>query len=441
MAGGKVHARIHNVTLSVFFLVVAHLPSNGFAATLDTPTCSYLDVQRAISNAQEGDTVRIAAGRCTWTSQLNVTKGITIAGRGVDVTILVDSVNKSTAGSNRLFLIDVAAPKRFRLTSLTIEGQAADTDRYNQGHVYITGTSKAFRIDHVKFTNMQTVGIRTDGDLWGVIDNCTFSGNFRQGVFVAHSRWGGHSYGDGSWAAPLGLGSEQAIFIENNEFIELSANYAAGALDALDGARVVFRHNQLRGQFVATHGTESGQRRRSIRSFEFYNNRFDMPSSKMLDRAFFVRGGTGVIWGNVLTGAWNSMVSMQNFRDAASYTPWGKCDGTSAYDGNTSGGYPCVDQPGRGTSKLLSGSTPALGPVGNISDPIYIWSNSGGTFTYGTAGGSANVKLNRDYFVGSPRPGYTPYPYPHPLTSDSNFSGPTAPTNSPAIPTNVRLTP
>jgi hypothetical protein len=74
------------------------------------------------------------------------------------------------------------------------------------------------------------------------------------------------------------------------------------------------------------------------------------------------------------------------------------------------------------------------------SEPMYIWNNSG-TYTIGFAdgGGSCSnpdssadyIKEGRDYFVGTPKPGYTKYTYPHPLRAAGT---------KPTPPKNVRVT-
>ena len=91
--------------------------------------------------------------------------------------------------------------------------------------------------------------------------------------------------------------------------------------------------------------------------------------------------------------------------------------------------YPCLHQIGQSHN----GSSP-------VTDPLYIWNNTGtgvpelpGLQDYNPDECGRNsrtstwVQLNRDYVVGSPKPGYTKYRYPHPLTGSG--SRPSAPTN------------
>jgi hypothetical protein len=415
-ANGFFEMRHRLAGFAVFIVLLAGARAD--AATINASSCSYEDVQRAVGLAIDGDTVIIPSGTCTWTKQLTITKGIRLQGSGIDVTIIRDNVKKGAGTPNpRLLHFTVNQPNTFELAHLTIEGVATDPNLDNQGHVGLSGTAKTFRVHDVKFLNHTTSAIRIFGYLFGVIDHCEFIANRRQSIIVGHPTWGGHSYGDGSWAEELSLGTHKAIYIEDNVFRELSSDSAVGAFDAMDGARVVFRYNKVYGKDVATHGTESSQRRRSIRSFEIYNNEFDRTAYKTgWFTAIYIRGGTGVIFNNVIKGRYDRTFVLANYRTNSKYTPWGKCDGTSPYDLNTAGqfGYRCVDQPGSGTSRLLSGAVPTATPVNNTLDPIYIWDNNPNS----GSSQSFHIMRGRDYIVGEARPGYTPYVYPHPLVSD-----------------------
>jgi hypothetical protein len=50
-------------------------------------------------------------------------------------------------------------------------------------------------------------------------------------------------------------------------------------------------------------------------------------------------------------------------------------------------------------------------------EPLYVWDNvfDGGPMSVGVSdGGKGHIREGRDYFLDTPRPGYAPYPYPHP---------------------------
>ena len=78
-----------------------------------------------------------------------------------------------------------------------------------------------------------------------------------------------------------------------------------------------------------------------------------------------------------------------------------------------------IDQPGHGKGDLVSGLPPV--PVGwpnEVIEPIYSWQNwNNGTQELDIISSDPGmVNPGRDFFNATPKPGYTPYIYPHPLT-------------------------
>jgi hypothetical protein len=418
------------------------LPSaNAQAATHSAVSCSLAAVQTAINAAVHGDIVAIppCPAGVSWTTMITVTKGITILGAGIGQTVIIDDVSKGGAGCANpapmpMIEFNVAAPNGWRFSGVTIRGSAPEASTCQIGHLHVAGTSKAWRIDHVRIENLQTAGIRIVGDTWGVVDHCQFEGSRKNGVMMAHPRWGGHSYGDGSWAEPLYLGTERAIYIEDSVFTDLNA-VPVGAVDIYEGGRIVFRRNRL--TFFSTHGTESTGRARSLRSYEIYDNTFDAGARVDFFAAINVRGGTGVIYNNTFIGDYTSVINVTNHRDSAPYSPWGQCNGSSAYDQNLAGqsGYPCIDQVGRSTGDLLSSNPPT--PVrwpNQALEPLYQWGNTkNGAGSQMIQSSASHIQANRDYFDNQVKPGYTAFAYPHPLT----LSGAVAP----APPKNLRVVP
>ena len=117
---------------------------------------------------------------------------------------------------------------------------------------------------------------------------------------------------------------------------------------------------------------------------------------------------------------------------SGNWPPWGACDGSGPYDSNTNAtGYRCIDQPGAGTSRLLSGDPPSGGNAQSSVEPIYVWNNTLNGVAFNTTSGSINVQANRDYFTSIARPGYTPLTYPHPLQlqGTSDITPPAPPQN------------
>ena len=99
---------------------------------------------------------------------------------------------------------------------------------------------------------------------------------------------------------------------------------------------------------------------------------------------------------------------------------WDKCNGLSKLDGNLDAtGYPCLDQIGR-TSDMNGDGI-------QDSAPLYEWNNTlNGADTditihrFGNCNNPSvadHIKENRDYYNDTKKPGYSPYTYPHPLTT------------------------
>lgn len=81
-----------------------------------------------------------------------------------------------------------------------------------------------------------------------------------------------------------------------------------------------------------------------------------------------------------------------------------------------------LDQPGRGYRLvLMSNSVPS--PVAwpsNTMAPLYSWNQSLGPGTDEIYSAFPHAQLNREFFVSTPMPGYTPLQYPHPLQNAGN---------------------
>ena len=137
-----------------------------------------------------------------------------------------------------------------------------------------------------------------------------------------------------------------------------------------------------------------------------------------------MRGGTGVAYDNTATG-YQNMINVINRRSYESHGDWGRCDGSSSYDGNEdSNGYPCYDQFGRGPNQS--------------SAPFHEWENyldGENADVYVQSVSTQHIQEDRDYFNDTQLPGYTPYTYPHPLTTVEDEAPPTVP-NPPA---NLRI--
>src|ERR1700756_363816 len=118
------------VSRTCFAALLANLflPFNqAEAAAIPAASPSLRDVQSAVGAARDGDTVMVPAGTVSWTSALDVTKGITIQGATTitgtrdnptvtDATIIIDEVPRGTHGHSAILQATISGGKTFRLS-------------------------------------------------------------------------------------------------------------------------------------------------------------------------------------------------------------------------------------------------------------------------------------------------------------------------------------
>ncbi len=385
----------------VMLALVLAVPSVAIAGTIRTAaSCNQADVKAKYDEAENDDTLAIPAGSCDWASGIIVSKKITIKGAGIDRTILTGKMNAA---------ILVANASGVRITDLTFNCVAVALD--NEG----------WRVDHNKFTctnfntGVSVRGARVTDSPKGLVDHNTF---FNRRVHVVGFAAQSLSELNGStqWADPLGLGTDEAVYIEDNTF---TYTVFGNAVDCEMSGRYVARYNTIVDTILEAHSIQGNIR--ACRKWEIYNNTF-IQKTRDLFSAVFLRGGTGVVFNNTITGTFNSSnLLIDNVRTFQAIGYGGRCDGSSPWDGNAEpNGWPCLDQIGRGGDSAPFDGTPPPYPK-QTSVPAYFWSNTvnGSTTGVGIANaGASHIKADRDYFVNrGPKPGYTPFVYPHPLAT------------------------
>jgi MYXO-CTERM domain-containing protein len=391
--------------LSLFAIVFVMLASGvANAKTVTASSCELSAVQNAVSSASGGDTVVIPAGQCTWTGTLSLTKPITLTGSGNAnngpsefgagkvTTVITDN---SGANNSLITVNGIAAGQFVRISLLDLE--PTPSTQVGWPVVIIGKCSPAgcgsFRLDNIVWgqktywtyqpTLLTQTLVSTD-NIFGVVDHNTVapgSANDRSPEFinVNHTSWHGvGAYGDNSWASPDTFGSDQAVYVENND-IWLSENPvtenefpAQGGTNGAGGGRIVGRFNQLTlsnaGPF-AYHGTETSGRSRSGRAFEIYGNQFACEGNCNVFAGF--RGGTGFVFGNTWTYATSEASWINNVLDIETQrtwraTNWSECNGLTPFDVND--GYAQV---WTGTASSVTGTGP------------YTFTVSGATWTAG----------------------------------------------------------
>lgn len=338
------------------------------------------DVQNAIDAAADLDIVKLPAScSATWTSMVTFTKAIKLDLNGCTIT-------RNIANSDPLVSFSPPAGKRARVTNGAMNGGSTGTGfkgRYVEARDEGTHTGR-FRIDHLQFGSASgSINVRI-GDVLGVTDHCAFADS-SPNEFIHVEAWGpGDAAG---WSDDVVPGSEPMVFTEDNTFA-WTAGTSAGANAAIQhyyGARAVFRHNTVSDAVVDVHGNTP----RKGRWIEIYEN--DWYRDVNLSKTVQLRGGSGVIFGNRLhnkAGAGGSATCELWIEEG--------------------GAYPILDQPGRGKDQTL--------------EPVHIWSNqaldegggSGGFVVGISEATNGSIQLGRDYEL-SPRSGYVPFTYPHPL--------------------------
>ena len=428
---------IHNS--AIFILIWNGLPALATVYDSDGSSTNIQYIHDTL--AHDGDTIQLPAGTFIWNTQVHIVKNITLQGSRQGATTINDNVPKNGGGGSVMLLCD-GITGNLRITGFTVHGQAQDTNVYNKGTIAVGGTSHSVRIDHISIIQPGTGAFVING-VWGVADHCTLDdSNFKQGFQVF-----GTDFADADWEAPTNLGSGEGWYIEDCTFTG-SGTAGAGVTDATRGGRFVFRYNTVTSDNAATHGTES-QRYRGVRSYEFYQNTFTNPSTIMFC-AIYLRGGTGVVWGNTIRGGagqtgYRNAILASNYRVGNTWQPWGRW--ASVWDGPNSG-YPGLDQVGQGQClDQVRGDPPINQRTGNAAwprnqfEPVYAWSNNWTPVPNnpGSYIGSQQsvIQPGRDIIDNgnAQKPNYTPFIYPHPLVTDPPMPSPTPSATATPTPT------
>jgi hypothetical protein len=291
----------------------------------------------------------------------------------------------------------------------------------------------------------------------GVISNCSFdSSPFSMAPLAFQSQADSLQT---SWSTPSTMGMSDTTG-QNNSYIESSDFHAfLNATDYDNNSRGVFRYNFMNNAGFGTHGLDTslfGQRH-----FEYYNNignynGYNDGTTFNMNWWIFVRGGTYVVYNNTLPALQSTdygtkadilMTEMDLQRNAGAVPCWGA--GTTAgakyYAPHQVGiGYVTgagVDGGASNSYSLSSFGGPASVYAGD-PEPAYAWANSRQPLTnvsvqdYGLGQSDScpstptpevstdYIKANRDFFnTSTPKPGWAPYTYPHPLAQSQTQTG------------------
>lgn len=421
-----------------FLVIVLSASVNAGAATITAASCAANAVQAALNGASAGDTVAIPAGACTWTTRVSWTApaNVTVQGAGTtatgggDQTVITDNYGTNSP----LWQIKLPSSGVVRLTGITIQSGSGATK--DGGTLRIDGPG-TIRIDHVhlRATSSANYKILTLGSgVFGVLDHSVLDLSGTNAIYLYNGRTGsGDWMGNLEWASPTDFGGPNYFFIEDNivNGSTSGSTYDTRLFDGFTAAKVVARFNTLVASVLGeTHATGHATDDRGLRSQEIYGNLVTSPLAKAPNfTAVDFGSGTGLVWGNSMDNVYKNMflfkttrINNNTYSQSGTPSGWGYCgtafdgrgsnwDGGTALGTDTTTGYPCLDQPGRGQGDLIQGGFPnkVNANTGTIRwpnqslEPIYIWNNVGGVVAgwggsyYANLSGG-RVAANRDYY-------------------------------------------
>jgi hypothetical protein len=342
------------------------------ASNISAASCSQAAVQAAINGAGDGDVVNVPAGNCTWTAELDPPcSSWTLQGAGTGSTNI--TVNES--GSSYAISSGGCSGKSWRITGFSWLRQASAPSGSGQMFNFGGGTGISFRFDHNAMQPANGAGYGRW--IWVnvpciapgcVVDHNTITDLGAEIEFELSSDGGDNYAGLTQWRSAMGLDNGTEIYFENNTFT-FDNYFDNDMLDCINGGKYVFRYNTVVGNVIFNHGYDSVAE--SCLELSAYQNNMNgaYNGTNEAQAEVLFRGGTGVVYSNLMVNAAQANFLVTNYRSNNSgtndiHTPF--CGGGNSIDGNLTNGWQCYQQIGEGASS----STPGL-----ASYPLYEWDN------------------------------------------------------------------
>ncbi|MEO8504122.1 MAG: hypothetical protein ABI609_09515 [Acidobacteriota bacterium] len=352
-------------------------------------SCSASSVQAALDAAPDGATVLIPSGDCDWgAAEVARAAGVIVKGAGRGSTTIRRSAAVSEDEGSFLLAFDCSNGRTVEISDLTLVGNddlQSEPERLLDGDngLGLLGGCIDFKVHDVEISKFSDAGLTIRGaPQRGVVYHSRFISNYKcQAEPVDCLGYGVAVLGNGTSPA-LALGTRDAVFVEDNYFYDnrhgIASNY---------GSRYVARFNT----FVSTrrtrdfamidaHGKQDPGEVGS-RSWEIYGNLLQTDPPSMIADGIGLRGGDGVVFGNRLRRI-PYLARLSNET----------CSGT----------YPLPEQI---RSAYVWGNRWQRIP-GYDLDSIPV-----------EQGCESYIEEGRDFFR-TPKPGYRPYQYPHPLRGE-----------------------
>jgi len=387
LAGGKIDMRflLCKISFTVSLCVACQTMSSITTAnTIAAAKPSSIDIQSAIDAASDGDTVRVAAGNATWTSNVTIpsTKGIKLIGAGKGKTVC------NLAGKHNIFLDTRSTNSPVRVSGFTFTNSPGRALKINARTI----GAADWRIDHCEWKGRsgKEAVVYIEGYTFGVIDNCNFINTNRTFCVDGQTRpfdtTGSPMPYPGGYSWQQSIGGASAVYIEdctfNNSSSSILGNTGAGA-------RLVFRHNTVSGPTgIETHsGCTNGFR--NPRWIEVYENNFNATSGYWC--GLFLRSINGMIFNNTFSSSYQQSIRFDSETICGS-----GCNAGWSTSNKTV--YPAQDQIGAGID------TGWNTPQSTNEAKLRIWNNLRGAGPAATnIGGCADslklVQHDRDYFL------------------------------------------
>ena len=389
---------------------------------------SHNDTQAAVNAAPVGGTVLLPSGTFTWTETVFVNKSLNIFGASVSspTTIRNNHPNPTPFLEKGIITMSSSAGVNSQIKNIhfgvgpNISGPYMGLCQlwFTRGSPQVEGG--ILLLHDCTFDANATIakGLRLYQN-GAVIWNCTFNGtgaSYVNGISIQYDS--SDTYRAPSTMGVLDKTGVANCYVEDSKFNNISPGYA---LDIADGARFVVRHCAFTNSYIGSHGQETGPF--GMRHAEVYNCTFTNPNWNIPTQAALVmRGGTWVIFNNsfgpIPYGKATIMMQILSLREGINYAGTHVCPTH----------YPIPRQIGQGWIGVGGYSYPDLPQDGGgyTTDPVHIWSNTPSmpSVAFGNAPTDSCghglltaefIKAGRDYFIGTPKPGYVPYRYPHPL--------------------------
>lgn len=390
------------IVLFSCFLLCQIVTSSAETATIAAESCSRDHVNTAIGASAHGDTITIPDGSCTWTSGVDVNK-----------RVMIQALNSTPVQYGRstqsVIILNNSSTPLFTLTTGDDYHTGLRGIRFNEGtrtsnHIYASGSGTKIALlndiymeQYEKFGTASLVAsIRWDA-LGGIWWDTYFYGK------DAVQNYGGEAIRISSpktWATASTMGTLDTGGLTNLYVEDCTFQNTRNSFDFDTNSRVVVRYSHFDCSNATHHGLTSNP---GARHTEWYNNTFSNTVSEcnIGERYLWVRGGTTIMTGNVV----NNDVDTGSYIGDATQIVIGE-------NGDDYGSYP----PSSAPTQYM----PGWGHNGSayISDPIYIWSNTGiraGTYGWISAYWEGMVAITRDLIITGAKPDYVSYTYPHPL--------------------------